>query len=254
MTWPKPNLVISLAALVVVILTSGLGVWQLDRAAQKQALARTMRDRAALPPLNAPPSLGDAAAPTLWHVPIAVRGRWMAQHTLYLDNRQKLDRGQARVGFDVVTPLMLADGSAVLVQRGWMARNFLDRVRVGDVPTPEGWVLVQGRYAPPPPRLFEFKTDQSLLGRVRQNVDVDAFAQEIGVKLRPGSILQGGDDAASSVLSRAWSLPDVGVARHHGYAFQWFGLSALFAGLYVWFQIVRPWLRRRNTLSSRQPL
>jgi len=31
-----------------------------------------------------------------------------------------------------------------------------------------------------------------------------------------------------------------GVEKHHGYAFQWFGLSALIALLYVWFQIVQP--------------
>ncbi len=251
MTWLRPNLVITAAALVAVALTFILGLWQLDRGAQKQALAQTMRDRAALPTLNAPPSMGEAAASSQWHRPIQVQGRWLAQHTLYLDNRQMLDRGKARVGFEVLTPLLLADGTAVLVQRGWTARNFLDRTRVGDVPAPTGIVTVQGRYAPPPPRLYEFKTDHVALARVRQNVDVDAFAQEIGVALRPGSVVQLGDDEASTVLKRAWSLPDMGVERHHGYAFQWFGLSAMFAALYVWFQIVRPRLRRAS-LSPRQ--
>jgi surfeit locus 1 family protein len=36
-----------------------------------------------------------------------------------------------------------------------------------------------------------------------------------------------------------------GVAKHHGYAFQWFGLSGLIALLYVWFQIVQPRRQKR---------
>ncbi|MEO5695997.1 MAG: SURF1 family protein, partial [Burkholderiaceae bacterium] len=32
--------------------------------------------------------------------------------------------------------------------------------------------------------------------------------------------------------------------KHYGYAFQWFALSALMTGLYVWFRLVRPRLRR----------
>jgi len=30
-----------------------------------------------------------------------------------------------------------------------------------------------------------------------------------------------------------------GVERHHGYAFQWFGLAALIVFLYAWFQFLR---------------
>jgi surfeit locus 1 family protein len=41
-------------------------------------------------------------------------------------------------------------------------------------------------------------------------------------------------------LRRDWPVVDAGLGKHYGYAFQWFGLSALFAGLYVWFQLLRP--------------
>ena len=39
-----------------------------------------------------------------------------------------------------------------------------------------------------------------------------------------------------------------GVHKHYGYAFQWFALSALILGLYVWFQLIRP---RRARQGSR---
>jgi surfeit locus 1 family protein len=256
--------VVLIAALVAMAGTASLGVWQLRRGALKESLAQAMRDRAAMPALA---ELPDIAAlrdkpQNVWHRRVTLRGRWLAQHTVYLDNRQMKDGGQMRVGFDVLTPLLLNDGSAIVVQRGWVPRDFVDRGALPAVATPDGPVTVDGRYAPPPPRLYEFKQIDAPLTRVRQNLDVAAFAQEIGVALRPGSLVQTGDDAATAsatqpavaasdpkrgaadppttVLRRAWTLPDTGVAKHHGYAFQWFALSVLVALLYAWFQIIRP--------------
>ena len=37
-----------------------------------------------------------------------------------------------------------------------------------------------------------------------------------------------------------WPAPAVNVQKHYGYAFQWFAMSALVVGLYVWFQLIRP--------------
>jgi cytochrome oxidase assembly protein ShyY1 len=59
----------------------------------------------------------------------------------------------------------------------------------------------------------------------------------------PVLVLQTGP--ASEGLQREWAAPNTGIDKHHGYAFQWFGLSALVLGLYVWFQWIVP-LRRRS--------
>jgi surfeit locus 1 family protein len=48
-----------------------------------------------------------------------------------------------------------------------------------------------------------------------------------------------GAQAADGLL-RDWPAPDAGLQKHYGYAFQWFALSALILGLYVWFQLIRP--------------
>jgi surfeit locus 1 family protein len=42
-------------------------------------------------------------------------------------------------------------------------------------------------------------------------------------------------------------LPAVDVHKHYGYAVQWFSLTALITGLYVWFQLLRPRRRRHAT-------
>jgi surfeit locus 1 family protein len=231
---------VTVAALVAALGTARLGWWQLSRASEKLALNAAVERQADRPALQRAEDLpGDpAAAQALHHRSVALRGLWSAAHTVYLDNRQM----NGKPGFFVVTPLLLSDGRAVLVQRGWQPRDFLDRARVAAMPTPDGGVAVSGRLAPPPARLFEFDGDTT--GPIRQNLDVAAFAAETGLKLLPLSILQRDPVQPPDALSREWPSPLVGVDRHHGYAFQWFGLSALVVILYVWFQFVQPRRRR----------
>jgi surfeit locus 1 family protein len=232
--------VVLAAAVAAAALTARLGVWQLDRAAQKTSLQQAIEARAAMPPLD-PAALArsvDAAA-AQHHRPVRLAGRWAADRTVFLDNRQM----DGRPGFFIVTPLVIgADGDAVLVQRGWVPRDPRERTRLPPVATPEGLVEVDGRIAPPPARLLELAGEGS--GPIRQNLDLDAFARETGLKLRPLSVVQLGDSRDG--LERRWSAPAADVHKHLGYAFQWFALSALIAILYVWFQLVRPRLARRR--------
>ncbi len=229
--------VITLAALALALLTARLGVWQLGRAAEKNALQASIEQQSRLPVLEALPNDTRQTA-SLTHRRVQLRGRWSPSHTIYLDNRQM----DGRPGFFVVTPLLLPDGRALLVQRGWLPRDADERTRVADVPTPPGEIVIDGRIAPPPARLFEFEGADG--GRIRQNLDIDAFARETALRLLPYSVLQ--TAAADNKLLRDWPAPATGVAKHHGYAFQWFGLSTLVVMLYVWFQFIQPRRARRT--------
>jgi surfeit locus 1 family protein len=232
---------VTLAALTVALLTARLGLWQLDRAAQKTAMQAAIDARAAMAPLDGLALAQSASeAAQQHHRPVRLTGRWSAAHTVYLDNRQM---ASGHPGFFVVTPLVLGDGRAVLVQRGWLPRDAQERTRVPAVPSPEGEVRVDGRIAPPPARLFEF--DGAGSGLIRQNLDIDSFARETGLQLLPLSVLQ---TVGSDGLLRDWPAPSTGLAKHQGYAFQWFGLSALVIILYVWFQFIQP--RRREQDSE----
>ena len=107
------------------------------------------------------------------------------------------------------------------MQRGWVPRNFADRTRLPEVATPAGRVTVEGRIAPPPSKLYEFKGADA--GPIRQNLDLAAFRLETGLPLlEEVSLLQTG--APSEGLLREWAAPNLGVDKHYGYAFQWFGL------------------------------
>lgn len=229
---------ITVAALLVIATGIALGRWQLDRAAQKEALATQMAERLQAPPVPVADLVAANDLSALWHRQVLLEGEWVPGRLWFLDNRQM----SGRVGFFVLAPLRLDGGRVVLVQRGWAPRDFQDRMRVPEVPTPSGRVAVVGRVAPPPPRLYEL--GEGGAGAIRQNVDLAALAQETGLPLLPLSVLQTGD--APDGLSREWPAPAAGVHKHYGYAFQWFGLSALFAFLYVWFQFIVPYRRRQR--------
>lgn len=231
--------IVLLAAVLTAAVTARLGVWQLDRAAQKTTLQQARDDQGRLPPLTGAELAGEAtAAAGQWYRRASIEGRWAADQTLYLDNRSMA----GRVGFFVVTPLVLNDGRAVMVQRGWLPRDLRDRSRIAPYRTDPGLVTVAGRIAPTASRLYELGDAAS--GAIRQNLDLAAYAGEIRRPLLPLVIVQeqpatGPDDG----LSRQWPEPASDVHKHHGYAFQWFGLCALVTVLYVWFQVIRP--RRR---------
>ena len=240
---PRRGAWVLLATLVGVALTASLGTWQLSRAAQKIAIQSALDSRAALPALSAADLARDVETAALQHYrPVRLRGQWVAARTVFLENRQM----NARVGFYVVTPLQLEGRpEAVLVQRGWVVRDMNDRSRLPAIVTPIGSVEVQGSIAPPPARLYEF--DSTATGTIRQNLDLTGFARETGLRLVPLSVQQHDDaSAASDGLLRQWPRPAVDVQKHYGYAFQWFAMSALMAGLYVWFQLLRPRLKRHD--------
>ncbi len=231
--------VVTLAAVLGVLLMARLGWWQLDRAAQKESLQQAVDANAALPPLpaSALARTPQQAAQQL-HRRVRVQGRWLEGHTIFLDNRQM----DGRPGFFVLTPLQLDDGGAVLVQRGWVPRDMQERTRLPAVPTPAQPVALTARIEGPPARLYEFTPQGSEAGPIRQNLALDAFADETRLSLRPLTLLQLDDVAAPAAdgLRRHWPLPAVDVHKHYGYAVQWFLLAALITGLYVWFQLLRP--------------
>lgn len=236
------RIVILLAAVAGMAVTARMGVWQLDRAQQKLSLEAALREQAAAPPLPASELATSAGQASSQHYRrITLRGEWDAAHTVFLDNRQM----GGRPGFFVVTPLKLPGTArtAVLVQRGWVPRDMAQRTHVPPVASPPGPVTVQGRVSPVPSRLASFGADAP--GPIRQNIDLDAFAAEAGLALLPLSITELPSPAnAQDGLQRDWPQPAVDVQKHYGYAAQWFIFCALIAGLYVWFQLIRPRLAR----------
>jgi len=229
---------ITAAALLGCGITAELGRWQLGRATGKEALQASIEARGQEPVLDGATLAARFEPADLLQRRIVLRGEWVAGRTVFLDNRPL----KGRAGFYVVTPLRLqGQDTVVLVQRGWVPRYFEDRSRVPPIATPAGMVEVAGRIVPPPSKLYEM--GDAGRGPIRQNLDVAQFSAETGLPLVAVSIQQTGP--AADGLVRDWPVIGAGVEKHYGYAFQWFGLSALIAALYVWFQIVRRYFPRK---------
>lgn len=230
------------AGVAGIAITVALGMWQLGRAAHKQAWQTAVQQQSQAAALDAQAvrvvlQQAGANLQGLEHRKVHLQGQWLPEHTLYLDNRQM----QGKPGFYVLTPLQLAQGDVVLVQRGWIARNFQQRLALQPIETPTGWVQIEGRMAPAPARtlaLVDGDAPDAHNPQVRQNLDMPAWVQATGLSAWPLTVVQLGP--ASEGLLRDWPVVGSGISKHHGYAFQWFAMAAVLAILLLWFQFLRP--------------
>jgi len=243
------RLLILLATVLAIALTARLGLWQLDRAAEKKALHSAVLARGLQSTLGGPDLAASAnlAAEQL-HRTVRLRGHWLSEHTVFLENRSM----NGRVGFFVVTPFQVAGrDELILVQRGWGPRDARDRSLLPQVLTPSGVVEVFGRLTSAPSRTYELSAAEQ--GVIRQNLDVADLARRLGRTVLPLTVLQISESgvALDDGLLRDWPAQDVGLQKHYGYAFQWFALCALLLGLYVWFQTIRPRIQSRRSSAAR---
>lgn len=237
---------VTLALCAGVVLTVRLGFWQLSRAQEKQDRHQAIALEQAKPELDTDVLLAQPSYFGSLHRRVNLTGRWMPQHTVYLDNRAM----NGRAGFWVITPLVLNANTRVLVQRGWVPRHQLERTALPPIDTPAGEVHVQGRLSPPPSELLQLGAadapDHPASGssRIRQNIDLAQYAAETGAPL-VATVLQTGEP--SDGLLRDWPEISAGVEKHHAYALQWFALAALQLMLYLWFQWIKPYRHVRTT-------
>lgn len=205
-----------------------LGNWQSRRADEKRALGAQLDAAMKAPPVELS-ATSTARDYSLKHV--SARGTFVPAHTVFLDN--KLRHG--RPGYEVVTPLRLAGSEAhVMIDRGWMPAA-VDRRVLPQAPSPAGEARVDGLGLARLPHALDVGAPGS--GPVRQNLDLDAFAAQTGLRLVPLVIEQ--YSAAPDGLLREWPRPDVGIEMHESYSLQWYSLAALAAVLGVVFAFRR---------------
>ncbi len=216
---------LALCALPAFALLVGLGFWQLQRLEWKEGLIAERAARLAAPAV----AIGEIRDwRSLERRRVSARGRYLHDRGMRVVNR--LRRG--RPGHGLVTPLALPDGSAVLVDRGWMPPDAAPR------PEPAGEVFVVGllraggrsnAWQPrnDPARGEWFFVDAPRMAEAAGLDDAKPFhLQLLPAAGRTGYPEPGGPGAA---------LPN----RHLGYALTWFGLAAALAGVFAVHQMRR---------------
>ncbi len=237
--------VIVAAALVGLIATLMLGNWQRHKAERRTVL----QERIVLALQDAPEVLsGRVSDPArlIWHR-IRAEGIWEPRAVVYLDNRPNL----GRAGFYVLMPLRLADGSVLVVNRGWLPRDPMERTRIAPYQTPPGPVVVEGLVLADEDRFLELAPAGELkTGTIWENFDYAAFARASG--FAPLACIVREDSAATDGLLRSW--PDRGnvfekqIERNRGYAFQWYAMSAAILALSLFYGF-----RNARSARSTQP-
>jgi surfeit locus 1 family protein len=155
--------------------------------------------------------------------------------------RSQVHQGVA--GFHVITPLVGEDGSAILVDRGWIPL-VLDQVPVAEAPPPEGTVGVEGwvRLTQLRGALGPRDPDTGRLVTLSR-VDIDRIEDQVAYDLEPVFIsLLTADTGELPVTAPPPSFDDEG--SHLAYAIQWFSFALI--GLVGYFFLIRRSGRRSH--------
>jgi surfeit locus 1 family protein len=230
----RSPLVPTVATILAVTVFVSAGNWQRGRMAQKEALLARYEAAAREAPSGLPAN--GASVDDLRYRRVEVAGRFDADRQILIDNRVH----DGRAGYHVVAPLLLDDGRAVLVNRGWIAAG-ATRAEVPASPPPTGRVVVRGRLALPAEALR--LGGEAPSGVVWPHLDPARFAAATGLAVSPVVVEQSADGAPADGLVRDWPRPDFGIDKHRIYMGQWYLFAALALGLWAWF-VARPWARR----------
>ena len=222
----------SLLVLLLLPVVTSLGFWQLSRAEEKRQMLALFEDRQARGPVAIEQSDADA---DLRYQPVALRGRFLNDQNLLLDNRIY----QRRFGYEIITPFLLADSQQlVLVNRGWLQGDVARRA-LPEVAAVTGTVELGGEIYVPQGEVMLLAEDRSSgWPRVVQAVNIEQLQKEFKQPLFPYTVrLQA---ASPGALQPNWLVVNLQPEKHTGYAVQWFSMGialliiALLANTNIW--------------------
>jgi surfeit locus 1 family protein len=226
----------AIVTLVVAAGLVGLGIWQLQRLAWKEALIRTVAERTVAPPTPLPPRADWAGLrPDAYEYRhVAAAGTFDHAEEVHVYRPLVSARGPYHgLGDIVLTPFHLAAGGTVIVNRGFVPNEKLDPAArtAGQVAGP---VTITGLMRSPQERNgFTpaddtarnqwFTADPVAIAGFHHIVDAAPFVIDEDAGQAPGGLPQGGE----TVLD----FPN----SHLQYALTWFGLAAALLGVFgVW--------------------
>lgn len=222
----RPQWAPTLATLILLPGLVWLGLWQLDRAAQKRVVWTAFEARSGEPKDAA--EIADARAHL--YRPVFGRGRFQPDRQFLIDNIVQ----DGRNGFYVLTPFELrGSGTLLLVNRGWVPQDPARQVLPGiDADTTAIEIAgIVGKLPVAGIRLGKNEPAADGWPSIRQFPDFAELETALETTL-PRWVLLLNDDAPGG-FSRRWKPAGVGPDRHLGYAVQWFGLALTLVAIFV---------------------
>ncbi len=221
----------TLATLITILLFIGLGIWQLERAAQITQLIKTINFRLNLTPI----SINELKESKDWRfVPIGVQGVFDNEHQILLDKRTY----QGQAGYDVITPFKIpGSAQALLVDRGWISIQQATSIS----PVTEG-ISISGVLVQPDVFAFAdsaFNEQNPQWPLIIQQIDFERLSIALGYPLYPYIVLLSPNNPYGFV--RKWQnlAARLTPEKNEAYAMQWFGLAFVTFVLFLVLNIQR---------------
>ena len=207
---------------------SGLGVWQLAR--RDEALTELFKidsnfDSQPIPVTEALPELTDFDESQKW-MPVELTGSYLTDDEMLARNRPL----NVNPGFEVLTPLLLTDGTIFIVNRGWLPTG-QEQDAPDTVPAPpSGTVTVVARLKASEPDL----PGRTASGDQVATINLTTIAERFDQPTYTGAygLMDTESPTATDKRPTAVTKPIRDEGPHLSYAFQWFVFGLLaFIGL-----------------------
>jgi surfeit locus 1 family protein len=226
---PRGLVLPALLALTAFAILVCLGIWQVQRLTWKEALIARIEARVHAPPAPLPPqSQWPALKPADYEYRhVRLRGRFDRREALVF--RGSGPQAGDGPGYLVLAPLILPDGAAVIVNRGFVPESAKHPATHGPL---QGEITVTGLMRQPEPRNLFTPADRPDEERWFTR-DPGAIAAHFGLaRAAPFSIDEdySGDPKA---LPRGGTTVIAVPNNHLAYALTWFGLALALAGVFA---------------------
>jgi len=232
----RPRWIVGTLLMLVMLVTMiNLGLWQIRRLHQRlrqNAAIQARIDAPAMPlaaalqrfDLGLPLTAADSAA----YRRVRVSGHYDPADEVLLRGRTM----DGNPGFDLLTPLVLADGRALLVDRGWVP--YTDDIKpVTNAAPPTGAVELTGLLRLPQPEpsgLFKPISPQDPSGPLKKSFYANPHRLQAQM---PFTLVDGYLQLATQTPAQAGQLPvlpsppQLSNGPHLSYAIQWFSFTAI---------------------------
>ena len=240
------RLLLTTLVLLAVAAMVTAGFWQLHRLSERRDRNAAITSRSELPIVEVQDLVdvddGYHAGREIEYRGVRVTGVYQPDGQVLIRNRTH----QGAAGYWVLTPLRLADGAVVAVNRGWIPHAAGTGASPVDFTAPDGSVTVVGlaRATVTATRLLQADPAQGVLTEMARP-DLARLAQQIDGPLLPAYIQLQTQSPPPGDLPIPVPPPDLSEGSHLAYAVQWFIFATIAA---VGYPLI---LRRQTNKASK---
>ena len=216
-----------------IVLTIRLGIWQIDRDFQKRSQNNHLRSMQAMPVLELSTLGPQEELEEMEYRPVRVTGRYDFEHQVAIRNQFWTQEWGIESGYALITPLILENGQAILVERGWIPAKYDTPASWRQFDEP-GQITIEGVIrlgmqkgemggGVPDPTLSPGQQGLDLWNFV----NIDRLQDQIPYPLHNVYIQQAAEVGKTSLPYPSSPELDLRGSTHLGYALQWFFFASL---------------------------